>query len=60
MAKVKMPCLFDNSKKCPARTAMESVPLKRDWDLTTLAKNVCPICPTRLNMLKGKAGFGEM
>jgi len=55
MPEIEKACLFNSSKECPARKAVP-----RDWDLASLAKIVCPICPIRLKMLEGKASFGEM
>ena len=46
--RLKDACLFDNSKECPARKASPTKP----WDLTGLAKIVCPICPIRLKMIQ--------
>lgn len=51
MPKVEKPCIFNGNMECEPRMSAKSVPLKKDWDLTDLAKNVCPICPTRIEML---------
>ena len=49
MSKVKRPCLFDNSKECPARNA--GIP---DWELSALARDACPICPKRIDMIPSR------
>ena len=51
MSEVKEPCLFDNSKECPVRTAgfpykKGEVPL-----YTHLLEKACPQCPKRIRMI---------
>jgi len=59
MSEAKKPCLFDNSKECPVQKASETGIKDRVLRVELLQK-ACPICPIRLNMVKGKAGYGEM
>lgn len=54
MSEVDMPCLFDNTKRCPVRTASRMKPLN-PADTTILLQNACPICPIREDMFKPKA-----
>ena len=47
---VEKPCLFDNSKDCPARIA-HTQSKGNDWvDFGDLAEKVCSICPMRMRL----------
>jgi hypothetical protein len=59
MSKEKKVCIFDNDKECPARKASVGAG-KLDWDLSDLASKVCPLCPIRAELMKGKGSFGSM
>lgn len=50
MPEEKRVCLFDNSKQCPALTAMEDV-VRRDLGIEKVLEHACPICPIRLEMI---------
>ena len=45
------PCLFDNSKECPARKALEDVKWSASSAVDKALEKACPICPIRLKML---------
>jgi len=49
---VEKPCLFDNSKECPARKASE-----KPWNLSFLVQHACPICPIHAEIMKPIGSF---
>lgn len=49
---VEKPCLFDNSKECPARKAIEDVGWEASSAVDKALEKACPICPIRLDMIE--------